>query len=322
MSRWWAGSYGRDLDGTSRGIAILDSRSDGSLQYRELVVETDSPSYLVEGNGHVYAANEAHELVTAFRRDSDSLVAVSTSHSGGAFPCHLALIDGALVVANYGSGTVGLVEVRPDGSVGGLREILDSPHGAGHAHASLLLEGGMLLTADLGADLVLVHEVAAQRVTRTGEVPLTSGTGPRDLALHASSLVYVLGELDGTVSVLQTSDGMPRVVASVGLPGFVAGDHAAAISFGPGGYLYAGLRGSNRISVLHAESDGVNLTGVGWVSCEGDWPRHLTVDGDVLHVANQKSNTAASFRVDGDGIPRLIREPEGIASPTFLLKAL
>ena len=180
----------------------------------------------------------------------------------------------------------------------------------------------MLLTADLGADLVLVHEVAGQRVTRTGEVPLTSGTGPRDLAVQPEGLVYVLGELDGTVSVLQTSDGMPRVVASVGLPGFVAGDHAAAISFGPGGYLYAGLRGSNRISVLHAESDGVNLTGVGWVSCEGDWPRHLTVDGDVLHVANQKSNTAASFRVDGDGIPRLIREPEGIASPTFLLKAL
>ncbi|HTN59317.1 MAG TPA: beta-propeller fold lactonase family protein, partial [Protaetiibacter sp.] len=35
----------------------------------------------------------------------------------------------------------------------------------------------------------------------------------------------------------------------------------------------------------------------------GSWPRHLLVDGELLHVANQISNAVATFRIGADGIP-------------------
>ena len=114
---------------------------------------------------------------------------------------------------------------------------------------------------------------------------------------------------------------MPVLAASVALPGREPGDQAAAIGFSSDGRsVYAGLRGSNQISVLRASDDGRTLTPVGSVSTAGDWPRHLAVDGDVLHVANQLSNTVASFRLGADGMPVLIADPTPVASPTYLLQ--
>ncbi|CAN5208409.1 hypothetical protein BH11ACT5_BH11ACT5_21750 [soil metagenome] len=52
--------------------------------------------------------------------------------------------------------------------------------------------------------------------------------------------------------------------------------------------------------------------GVGLPSCHAG-------DGDVLHVANQVSNSIASFRLGSDGMPSLIAEPTAVPSPNYLL---
>lgn len=327
MTHWLIGAYGADMDGTSLGISLMTSRADGSLEYAGLVAEVQSPTFLAQSGDHVYAAAEGSERVVAFRRAGTALEFDSEAPSGGVWPCQLEFIDGAVVASNYSTGGLGVVSLGADGSVGELLQVLEGegsgPHkeqDGPHAHASFRLDATTLLSADLGADRILIHEIDGANVRRTGEVVLAGGTGPRDIARHPSGLIYVLGEHGRVLIVFEFVDGMLVPVSSTPLPGAQPTDQAAAIAFGAGGcYVYAGLRGSNLISVLRASDDGRELEPVGSVSTEGQWPRHLVVDADVLHVANEHSHTIASFRLADDGMPSLIGSPTTVASPTYLL---
>ena len=51
----------------------------------------------------------------------------------------------------------------------------------------------------------------------------------------------------------------------------------------------------------------------------GDWPRHLVVDGDFVHVANQRSSTVATFRIGVGGALTPVGTPVAVPSPTHLL---
>lgn len=326
MTQWWVGAYGADMGGTATGIATLRSRADGSLEYEGVVAEAASPSFLLHAGGHLHATLEGEGRVQSFRVDSASLTPVGLASSGGDWPCQLAIAGDVLVAANYRDGLFGVVGMS-DGAVTGLVSTLldegSGPHPAQdgpHAHAAFVVEESTVLGLDLGADRIHVHTLADGVLERTASVVLASGTGPRDIARHPSGLIYVLGELSGEVLVFEWVDAGLREVASTALPGFAEGDHASGISFGPGGrFAYVGMRGSQRIAVLRTADNGRAPEAIGWVSSEGEWPRHHAVDGDLLHVANQLSNDVASFRLGVDGMPALIAAPTEVPSPTFLL---
>ncbi len=327
MTMWLIGAYGADMDGDSEGISLMASRSDGSLDYVRLVATVQSPTFLTEGNGHIYATAEGSRRVLSYERGDDfALVVDGDVDSGGGWPCHIEFIEGGLVVANYEGGELGVVSL----AAGGASELVQTLEGSGsgpheaqdgpHAHASFRVDESTVLSADLGADRILIHTIEGVGLRRTGEVVMPPGTGPRDIVRHPSGLIYVLGEHGKSIHVFEWTAGRLEFVTSIELPGASPTDQAAAIGFGQGGrFIYAGLRGSNRVSVVRASDDGRELTAVGSVSTEGDWPRHLAVDGDVLHVANQLSSTVASFRLSDDGMPVLIAPPTPVASPTYLL---
>lgn len=322
MGAWWVGGYGDDMGGTMPGIQAMRSTDAGTLALVGTAVETPSPSYLLRRGDHVYAVAEGAGRVDSFRRTGEhALVRDGSAPSGGSWPCNLEFFGGGIAVANYFDGVVGFVGLR-DGSVTGL---LDSRAGDGsgpherqqgpHAHTVFAVDETTLLSVDLGSDRVLMHrpglEVAAS-------VSLPPGTGPRDLVRHPSGLLYVLSELSHELFVLRWTGATLEIVSSIAVPGALAGDSDSAISLW-GAYVYTGLRGSNRIAMLRASDDGTQLEPLGWVSSEGDWPRHHAVDGDVLHVANQLSNSVASFRLGPDGVPSLIAEPTSVPSPNYLL---
>jgi 6-phosphogluconolactonase (cycloisomerase 2 family) len=183
-----------------------------------------------------------------------------------------------------------------------------------HAHTVLAIDDA-LLSVDLGADRIVVHrpglEVAAS-------LALPPGAGPRDIVRSPSGPLYVLSELTHELFVLRWTGAGLELLSSVAVPGAVDGDHDSAISLW-GDFVYTALRGSNRIATFRAAGDA--LEPLGWVSSEGDWPRHHAVDGDVLHVANQLSNSISSFRLGDDGTPRLIADPTAVPSPNYLLAA-
>jgi 6-phosphogluconolactonase (cycloisomerase 2 family) len=317
MSTWLAGTYTADMDGTAQGILALASRPDGTLEVTGLAAVADSPSYLLAAGDTVYAVAEAAGNVLAFTRSSEGLALVGTAPAAGDAPCHLGLYGSTLIVSNYVSGSLGVLDVAPlalvqrlDAAGNGPHRVQDGPH----AHSTLQLADGRVLSADLGADRIHVHTLTGGSLARTASVQLPGGTGPRDIVQLASGDLLVLAELGGAILVLSTA---LEIRATVPIPGAVPGDHAAGISLW-GDFVYVTLRGSNTIGVLRIV-DG-RLEPVATVSSEGNWPRHHAVDGSVLHVANQLSSTVASFELTDGGIPRLLAEPTPVASPTFLLR--
>jgi 6-phosphogluconolactonase len=326
--QWWVGGYGPDLDGIGTGIGLANERADGALEYLEVVAELASPTWLLEHRGHLLAAAEGLGEVHSFRRDGTRLVHDGSVSTGGTVPCHLALAGpDTLIASNYEDGVVGVIDLLPGGAVGELAQTLRG-EGSGprptqpgpHAHAAFLVDEGTLLTLDLGADRIHVHRVEGGRLERVASVALPAGTGPRDIARHPSGLIYVLGELGGELFAFDWAAGVLELVASVSLAGAVDGDHGAALAFGQGGpFVYTGLRGSDRISIVRTSDDGRDLEAVAWVECEGEWPRHLVARDDVLHVSNQLSHSIASFRLGSDGMPSLIADPTRVPSPAFLL---
>ncbi|HWR86241.1 MAG TPA: beta-propeller fold lactonase family protein [Rhodoglobus sp.] len=301
---WLIGTYDASVqDGTGSGVYAADELPGQA----HLAVALPSPSFLL-GDGHlVHATLEGEGRVVTLRGD-----AVERSvDAGGASPCHLSRLGDRLVVANYGSGTLAVVgadgpEQVLDGEGGGPNPAQDGPH----AHSSLVV-GDRLLSADLGDDVVWVHAIEGGALRRTGAIRFEPGSGPRDLALLPSGDVLMLAELDGTLHLIRGDE----VVSSVVVPGFTPGDHAGSIAVRDG-VVYCGVRGSNRIAVVRLGDDA--LVPALDIDCGGDWPRHLALDGDTLHVANQRSHDVATFRIGGDGIPEQTGSTP-VPSPAFVL---
>ena len=330
MTMWWAGAYGPDMEGTAAGIGLLAERADGGLEWVELAAEMLSPTYLARRGDHLYAVAEGTGHVHSFRVEGTALEPDGVVPSGGGWPCQIEFVADALVISNYENGTVGVVSLEADGSVSELTQVLEGsgygphPNQAGpHTHAALLLDDATVVTADLGADRLLLHRVergeGGTALVRTGEVVMRPGTGPRDIVRHPSGLIYVLGEHGRDLSVFAWDGAGLELRSTLPLPGAEQTDQAAAIGFGPGGLVYAGLRGSNRISVMAASPAGDTLDAVGWVASGGAWPRHLVVSGDRLHVSNQESSQVATFALRPEGLPQLVGEQAAVPSPTFLL---
>lgn len=311
--RFWIGGYSSSMGGEATGIGLGRRRDDGGFEYLGPAVDTPNPSFLAHGvvDGILYAVDEGGARVEAFQlTEDDRLEWIGGAAVTGTEPCHLTVAPGRLYVCNYGDGSVDVFVLGLDGRIG---ELLTTLHGDGakpHAHSTLVV-GGMLLAADLGSDAVYLH----RDDRRVGAQAFPAGTGPRDLALSPAGAVLLLGELSGELFLL---DGHADITASVSL-GARAGDHAAGLAVDSSGRrLYTALRGSDRIVGLRLS----DLTVVADVPSGGDWPRHLVAVDEVLHVANQRSGTVTSFRLDPDsGVPTPLGPPEPVPPPTYLLPA-
>lgn len=323
MSTWWVGGYGPDMKGTLPGILALETQDDGTLALVGTAVETPSPSYLVRHGDHVYAVAEGAGTVESFRRTGQhTLERDGSVPTGGAWPCSLDFSAGGIAVANYFDGSVAVISLDERGAVVSL---VDREAGSGsgpharqegpHAHAVVTMDPTTLASVDLGSDRVRVHRPGL-RVESSLALP--PGTGPRDLVRAPSGLYYLLGELSNELFVLRWTGSAFDVLSSVAVPGAEVGDFASGISQWRD-FVYVGLRGSDRITMLRADGD--SLEPLGSVAAEGEWPRHHAVDGDVLHVAHELSNSIGSFRLGGDGVPRLIAAPTAVHSPNYLLRA-
>ena len=321
MTTWLVGAYTADMGGDAEGILALSSREDGSLEVLGLSTPANSPSFLALDGDRVLAVEESDAALVEFSHDGEfTLTRRMDAPAGGSEPCHIGVYDEAIVVSCYSNGELGVHSRAPLALSHTLEASGSGPHAAqdsAHAHSTARLSSGLIVSADLGSDRLRVHELAQGTLTRVASVELPAGTGPRDIRELSDGTVVVLGELASTVLFLAQNESALTIEEIVAIPGAEEGDHAAGLSVSVSeNFLYSTLRGSNRIGII----DLSDRSGVTWVSSEGDWPRHHAIDGDVLHVANQKSSSVASFRLDGGGIPRLIADPTAVPSPTHLLK--
>lgn len=330
MTTWLIGSYGADMDGSGPGISVAESTDDGTLRITGVADPTPNPSFLYAHGDHVYATLEgpAEGFVQSWRRGGSTLVLDGRADSGGQYPCNVTVSGDRLVVANYGGGNVGVVELDAAGAIVGLVQTLPGtgpvpgPHpnqDSARAHAAYVADDGAVLTLDLGTDEIIAHRWSDGELERTGSFRMPAGTGPRDIARHPSGLLLVLGELDATMHALSWDGAALELVASVQLP-HEQGVHAAALAVSADGrFGYTSLRGSNLVAVVAVDAAAGTLTLVGVVPCGGNWGRHLAVEGPWLHVANQLSNELTTFRIGDDGIPVQVAPGIPTGSPAYLL---
>ncbi|MER7900937.1 lactonase family protein [Streptomyces sp. NPDC096046] len=302
--------------------AQVDADS-GALTVLSSVNAVPDPSCLTlsPDGGTLYAVSEtADGAVAAYRVDGDKPEQAGRPVPvDGSGPTHLALFAGHLLTANYGSGSVTTVPVRPDGTLarsasGVLRHTGAGPHTprqqGPHAHqVQPDPSGRWAVSVDLGTDSVRVCTLTDGTLALHRETALRPGSGPRHLAFHPDgSHAYVVNELSPSVTVCRwnAAEGAltPLSEAAV-LPGAPARDaYPSGIATSPDGrFVWTATRGEDVLSVLAVEGEGLRL--VTTVPCGGHWPRALTASDGFLYVANERSGDVTWFAVDPrTGVPR------------------
>lgn len=313
--------------GRGIGLARYDALTGRIDSAGELAGVAD-PSFLIRSSSgrNLYAVNEgATGAVTALAIDGTGRLRVLNAQpTGGSAPCHLALADGHLLTANYGTGDVAVHPVRPDGSLGDRTDLVKHDGAEPHAH-QVVAAGRFVLAVDLGTDSVYTYRLAAGKLELREQLRLAPGAGPRHLGFHPSGRsAYVANELDSTIAVCGYDPATGRltvltVLSTVpaGLP--VRNYPAEVIVSADGRFVYLTNRGHNSIAVFAVQADG-RLELLATPSCGGDWPRHLALDpsGRLLLVANQRSNSITTFHVAG-GTLTPAAEPFGTPVPACVL---
>ncbi|WP_393054725.1 lactonase family protein [Streptomyces sp. LN549] len=335
--RAFIGSF-TSAGGRGISVAAVDAET-GALTVLGATDAVPDPSYLALGRGTgpggavLYAVSETEKGAAAaldIGRDVPRPLG-ETRQVDGSGPTHLALAGGHVVTANYGSGSVTVLPVLADGSLGAACCVL-AHEGSGpvaerqegpHAHQVLPdPSGNWVLSVDLGTDSVRICALDPDtgELRLHGETALRPGTGPRHLAFHpAGGHAYVLNELDPTVTVCRW-DAAAGVLEAVGetpvLPAEARGAAGPAsypsevVVAHDGRFLWVANRGHDSISVLALDATGEQASLVTTVSCGGHWPRDLALDptGRRLYAANERSGNVSWFAVDPEtGVPA----PEG-----------
>ena len=345
----YVGTY---TSGKSEGIYVYRmDRSTGALT-RVSSIMSVNPSFLTidRSRRYLYAVNEVGEYagkpggaVSAFAIDpvTAHLRLLNEQATQGADPCHLSVDSKrkALLVANYTGGSVTVLPIRADGTLGmaidlkqhegsGIKEQQKGPH----AHCVILDRVERhALTADLGIDKVMVYRFDR----KTGKLgpakqpfaELTAGAGPRHLALHPSGkYLYVINELDSTMSSFKYNELSgtltPMETLSTLPSDFTGTSYCADVHVSASGkFLYGSNRGHDSIVVFECDSSSGKLKLVEHVLTGGKWPRNFTLDptGAFLLVANQRTDNVVVFSIDREtGRLTATDKIEEIPSPVCL----
>ena len=320
---FYIGTYTRP--GGSKGIhrAVLNLET-GSVSALQLVAEAKNPSFLAihPGGKFLYAATEGDTgEASAYAIAADGTLKFLNKQSGkGNGTCHI-VTDPAgknVLVANYGSGSVAVLPIQADGSLGeatGFDQHTGSSANPGrqkapHGHAIYVdAAAKFVYSCDLGTDLINGYKFDAARGTITPDQTATAkvapGSGPRHLALHPKQdTAYVLNEMLSTITAFRrdpASGALTEIHTVSTLPAAFTGNNSTAEIFvhPKGQYLYASNRGHDSIAAFAIASDG-QLASAGHTPAGVKVPRSFAIDptGRWLLTAGQDSNDIAVFKID------------------------
>jgi len=306
----------------------------GELAQPELAAETVSASFLAfhPSKAVVYSTNEVNEFrgektgaISAFaiQRRSGDLTLLNQQQTGGAIPCHL-VVDATgkwVLVANYTGGSVAVLPIRDDGSLGE-RTTLIQHHGssanpkrqeAPHPHSvNLDPQNRFAFVADLGVDKIFIYRFDASDGSLTPHDPphvsIAPGSGPRHFTFHPNGRwAYVINELSSTVVAFRYEADrgtlVPLQTVSTLPDDFEGESYTSEIAVHPSGrFLYGSNRGHNSIAVFRVDPDTGTLTSLGCEPSQGEWPRNFVIDptGRFLVAGNRVSGNVVVFRIDGE----------------------
>ncbi len=330
--------------GNGRGIHLFQvDRTTGAMTPRGVCELGTSPSCLAlnAAGTRLYSANETDRVgesnegtVSAFAVDhtDGQLKRLNTVRSGGAGPTYVSVhpSERFLLVANYFGGSVAVLPILPDGSLGVATDIkvdvgtlgptraTNAPPGSfafsGHdrTHAHMIQadpSGRFVLHVDLGLDRIFVWKFDDQQGLLTPNDPvgisLPPGDGPRHFFFHPNGRWFYSIQEEGSTIVLFDYDARKgrlaaRQTISTLPPGFVGSNFCSEIMVSADGrFLYGGNRLHDSIAIFSVGANGA-LTYIGEEWTRGDYPRSFNFDptGQFLYSCNQRADNVAVFRVD------------------------
>lgn len=344
----YAGSYSspqgpEGSKGRGAGIYLFEMNpSTGGLAQRELVPNDSNPSWLAfnPAKTHLYSGNEtgtyegaASGSVSAYRVDpvGGHLALLNTVSSRGAGPAQLSVHPSGkfVLVANYAGGTVAVLAIREDGSLGeatdvkhdsgvvGPAKASSAPPGSfaisGHdrPHAHMIHSdpsGRFVLATDLGMDRIFVwrFDAANGKLLDSGQGPavLPPGDGPRHFCFHPNGRwMYSLQEEGSTLVLFDFDPASGALVARQTIStlpkGFAGTSFTSEVALSPDArFVYAANRLHDTIAWFSVGSTGT-LTFAGEEWTRGDYPRSFSIDpsGNFLYSCNQRSDVIATFRI-------------------------
>jgi 6-phosphogluconolactonase len=337
----------------------------GELTRTAPAVKTPNPSWVTlhPSKKYLYAVNEidnfngSNGAVSAFAIDraSGNLRELNTVSSEGAIPafCSVDAAGKFVFAANYGGGSIAVLPIRADGSLGsavfvhrdlgsvGSTHATDGPpgsfaisgHDAPHAHMIAADPNNrFVLATDLGQDRIYTYRFdrATGKLTAPPGEPFTSlptGDGPRHFAFHPNGhWLYSIQEeastvaffhydpSTGSIDAQQTISTLPR--------GFSGTNFASEILVSSDGKnLYAANRLHDTIAVFSVGADG-RLTHSGEASTMADYPRGCCIDpsGRFLFVCNQYGDSITTFRIEhGTGLLAFTGRYTAVGSPASMV---
>ncbi len=330
--------------GNGRGIHLFEvNRTTGALTAAGIHEMGTSPSCLVvNGDGtRLYSANETDRAgkdkqgtVSAFAidRTDGKLKLLNSVRSGGAGPTFVSIHPSGkfVLVANYFGGSVSVLPILADGSLGepsdtktdagkiGPTKATNAPPGSfafsGHdrTHAHMIQadpSGRFVLHVDLGLDTIFSWKFDDKKGALTPNDPpstsLPAGDGPRHFHFHPNGKwLYSLQEEGCTVVLFEydaaTGGLTSKQTISSLPPGFAGSNFCSGILVSADGkFVYVGNRLHDSIGIFAVGTNGtLKHAGDEWT--RGNYPRSFNFDptGEFLYCCNQRGDNVTAFKVD------------------------
>lgn len=315
---------------TSEGMYIYRFNQDNGKAEAISSVKAGNPSFLTFNDDatRVYAVNEYDDErrgagAYSFDAQKGTLSLLSSQHCGtlsnghvknmpGAAPCNIMAYGSHLVTSNYNGGDISVFPIKQDGSIGAENQYFCMYKTEGvesHIHCCMMTpDHRYMIATDLGNDCIWrfdandANKADGTFLTNPTEIySAPKGTGPRHIVFNDKGTVaYLIGELDGTVTVLGYNDGnlkeLQRVQASK-----TKTSGSADIHLSPDGkFLYASHRLKDEgISIFSVDQNTGLITKIGFQPTAAH-PRNfaITPNGNYMLVACRDSNVIEVYRRD------------------------
>ena len=224
-----------------------------------------------------------------------------------------------VVTANYGSGTVSIVQIAADGSLADGQitfsyegqSIIPGRQTSPHLHCiAATPDNKALFATDLGTDKIHKIDITSPQgqtndlnliFTKSSSFELEPGSGPRHIIFNKNhTFAYLINELSGMVSVLSTDTDNKLTMRQSVLADTVQAAGSADIHLSPDEkYLYASTRlKGDGIVIFSVNADGT-VKRIGY-QATGAHPRNfaITPDGNLMLVACKDSGVIQIFNID------------------------
>ena len=334
-------SKSRNARGEGLSVFRIDP-ANGAWTRIQLLGDEVNPSFLAidARRRFLYAVHADTDQVSAFAIDpqAGTLALVNRQSTGGTNPVHVALDPAGrfLVVANYGGGSVAVLPVNADGSLGARTDLVTLAGEAGphrieqtssHPHQCPFDPGGrFVIVPDKGLDRVFVFrlDTAAGKLV-PADAPFTrtrAGAGPRHAGFHPRlPIAWVVNELDSTVVTYRTSPSgaLEPVQILPSIPSTFTGNNTGSgiVVSASGRFVFVSNRGHDSIGTFRVDETNGQLSPVAWEPTGGAVPRFIGAGPteNLLYAANQNGDSVVEFDIDS-ATGRLRRTGRSVSTGT------